>query len=65
VGFREICCEIGKWMKMAHDGIQWWTLVVAMLNLWVLLPDSWIVWFLNRVSQTPWRYAEHMPTTSA
>jgi hypothetical protein len=29
-----------KWMKLAQDRVQWWTLVLAVLNLRVLLPES-------------------------
>jgi hypothetical protein len=36
---REICCEDGRWMKLAHDSVQWQALVLAVLNLRVLLPE--------------------------
>jgi hypothetical protein len=37
---REIGCEVGRWMELAQDRVQWWALVLAMLNLRVLLPES-------------------------
>jgi hypothetical protein len=37
---REIGCEDGRWMELAQDCVQWWALVLAMLNLLVLLPES-------------------------
>jgi hypothetical protein len=37
---REICCEDGRWMELAHDRVQWQALVLAVLNLRVLLPES-------------------------
>jgi hypothetical protein len=36
---REICCEDGRWMKLAQDRVQWQALVLAVLNLRVLLPE--------------------------
>jgi hypothetical protein len=41
VDLREICCEDGRWMELAQDPVQWQALVLAVLNLRVLLPDSW------------------------
>jgi len=40
IPFREIDCEDGKWMELAQDRVQWWALVLAVLNLCVLLPES-------------------------
>jgi len=37
---RGLGCEDGRWMKLAQDRVQWWTLVLAVLNLRILLPDS-------------------------
>ena len=37
---REIGCEDGRWMELAQDCVQWWALVLAVLNLLVLLPES-------------------------
>jgi len=37
---REIGCEDGRWMELAQDRVQWWALVLAVLNLRVLLPES-------------------------
>jgi hypothetical protein len=36
----EICCEGGSWMELAQDRVQWQALVLAVLNLGVLLPES-------------------------
>jgi hypothetical protein len=33
---REIGCEDGRWMELAQDRVQWWALVLAVLNLRVL-----------------------------
>jgi len=35
----EIGCEDGRWMELAQDCVQWWALVLAVLNLGVLLPQ--------------------------
>jgi hypothetical protein len=37
---REMGCEDGRWMELAQDHVQWWTLVLAVLNLQILLPES-------------------------
>jgi hypothetical protein len=37
---REMGCEDGKLMELAQDRVQWWALVLAVLNLRVLLPES-------------------------
>ena len=36
----EIGCEDGRWMELAQDRVQWWALVLAVLNICVLLPES-------------------------
>ena len=36
----EISCVDGRWMELAQDCVQWWALVLAMLNFCVLLPQS-------------------------
>ena len=36
----EIDCEDGRWLKLGEDCVQWWGLVLAVLNLCVLLPES-------------------------
>ena len=36
----EIGCEDGRWMELAQDRVQWQALVLAVLNLLVLLPES-------------------------
>ena len=33
-------CEDGRWMELTEDRVQWWVLVLAVLNCCVLLPDS-------------------------
>jgi len=33
-------CEEWEWMKLAQDRVQWWALVLTVLNLQVLLPGS-------------------------
>jgi hypothetical protein len=40
LGFREIGCEDGRWMELAQNRVQWRALVLAVLNLRVLLPES-------------------------
>jgi hypothetical protein len=30
-------CEDGRWMELDQNGVQWWVLVLAVLNLHVLL----------------------------
>ena len=37
---REIGCEDGRWIELAQDRVQWQALVLAVLNLLVLLPES-------------------------
>jgi hypothetical protein len=39
----EIGCEDGRWMELAQDRVQWWVLVLAVLNRCVLLPESWLI----------------------
>lgn len=34
-------CEDGAWMELAKENIQLWTMVPAVLDPWVLLPQSW------------------------
>jgi hypothetical protein len=38
----EIGSEDGRWMELAQDHVQLWTLVLAVFNMWVLLPESWL-----------------------
>jgi hypothetical protein len=42
-----IVYEDGRYMEVAQDRVQWRALVLAVLNLRVLLPDS----YLNRPSR--------------
>jgi hypothetical protein len=37
---REIGCEDGRWMELAQDRVQWRSLVLAVLNIRVLLPET-------------------------
>jgi len=37
---REIGCEDGRWIELAQDRVQWQALVLVVLNLLVLLPES-------------------------
>jgi hypothetical protein len=39
----EIACEDGRWIELAQDYFQWWALVLGVLNLPVLLPESWLI----------------------
>ena len=36
----EIHCENGKWMELAEDRVQWWDLVLLVLNRCVLVSES-------------------------
>ena len=38
----ETGCEDGRWMELAQDRVQWWSLVLAVLNRCVVLPESWL-----------------------
>jgi len=40
---REAGGDDRKLMELPHDCVKWWALVVAMLNLWILLPAVSIV----------------------
>jgi hypothetical protein len=40
MSLRETGYEDGRWMELAQDLVQWRALVLAVLNLRVLLPDS-------------------------
>jgi len=35
--FSGVSHEDGSWMEVAHDHIQWWALVLAVLNHQILL----------------------------
>jgi hypothetical protein len=37
---RKAGCEDGKWVELAQDHVQWRALVLAVLKLRVLLPES-------------------------
>ena len=36
----EICCGDERWIELAEDRIQMWALVLAVLKLLFLLPES-------------------------
>jgi uncharacterized integral membrane protein len=40
---RETGCEDGRWMELAQNRVQWRALVLAVLNLRVLLPESQLI----------------------
>jgi len=40
MGLSEICCEYGRWIELGQDRVQWHALVLAVLQLCVLLPES-------------------------
>jgi hypothetical protein len=37
IDLRKICCGDGWWIEVAQDRVQWWALVLPVLNLWALL----------------------------
>ena len=38
--YGEVRCEVGRWMELAQDRVQWQALVLAVMNHLVLLPES-------------------------
>ena len=36
----EIDCEDGRWIELAQDRVERWALVLAVLKICVLLPES-------------------------
>ena len=50
----EIGCEDGRWMELAQDRVQWQALVLAVLNLPVLLPDSFLRAVRITILQVPY-----------
>jgi hypothetical protein len=32
--------ESASWMELTQDHVQWWTLVLMVLILWVLVPET-------------------------
>ena len=38
-----LSCDGGKWIQLAQDRVHWLPLVLAVLNLCVLLPESLLV----------------------
>jgi hypothetical protein len=45
---REVNYEDSMWMKLAQNRVQWRTLVLAVLNLRVLLPQCWFMCLAKR-----------------
>jgi hypothetical protein len=41
--FRCMGYEDGRWMELAEDRVQWQALLLAVLNLLVLLPESYLI----------------------
>jgi len=39
----EIGCDDGRWEELPRAHVQWWALVSAALNHYVLLPESHLV----------------------
>ena len=39
-GRDSLLCDHGKWMQLAQDRVQWLPLVLAVLDLCVLIPES-------------------------
>jgi hypothetical protein len=37
---REVGCEDGKWIELALDRVRWWALVLSVLDLRIILPES-------------------------
>lgn len=37
---REVGCEDETWFELAQNHVQWWAVVLMVLNLQVLLPES-------------------------
>jgi len=33
---RKIDCQDGRWLQLAQDFVQWWVLVIMVLNLQVI-----------------------------
>ena len=42
-GSYEIEREEWRWMELAQDHVQWWASLLAVLNLCVLLPESFLI----------------------
>ena len=51
---REIGCEDGRWMELAHDCVRWQDLALAVLNLLVLLPESFLRAVRIAILQVPY-----------
>jgi hypothetical protein len=44
---RETGCEDGRWMEIAHDCVQWRSLVLAVLSIRVLQPEHLVIYNEN------------------
>ena len=51
---REIGCEDGRWIELAQDRVQCQALVLAVLNLLVLLPESFLRAVRITILQAPY-----------
>jgi hypothetical protein len=40
MNLREIGCDDGWWMELAHDPVEWWAFVLMVINLCVMLPEN-------------------------
>jgi len=44
---RDVLREVGymdaKWIEPTEDRVQWWALVAAVWELWIILPQRWLV----------------------
>jgi hypothetical protein len=40
MNFRKMGCEDGGWMKLGQDRVPWLSLILMVLNLRVLLPET-------------------------
>jgi hypothetical protein len=40
MALREIDCEGVRWKDLPQDIVQWWALVLVVLNLRVLVPEN-------------------------
>jgi hypothetical protein len=40
---REIGCEDGRWIELAFDSVHCRALELAVLNLWVMASENWLI----------------------
>jgi hypothetical protein len=48
----ETDCENVYWIEVAQDHVQWWALLLTVLNLQVLIPEAYV--YIYRVFQKRW-----------